>query len=450
MSASLQEFLFADDPEQVLRKQYSARIAETRAAGGGARHRPAGPRLRVLLAGYSGASNTGADVRTGEIVRQLRTLLGPQGVEIGAISVAPSLPAEWGDVTPEPITGHLPAFVHDVCSRYDAVVVCEGSLFTSTFSDGLAALLTTFLGMAAAQGKPAVAYGAEADAMTPETEAFVRSHAAEALVIARNAPSCDRLRALGLRAELGTDTGWTFAPKPPVPPRDTLRALGWDGRAAVMALCPVNPFCWPLKPDPQRAMMLNLQGRRDPEHYGGVSFFRPQEETESRFTAFLDAVAVAVRRHAATRAEGVFPVVIGMEALDRAACEGLAQRLDAPPPVIAGTVDPHTIIGLLHAADRLVSARYHAVLLSMPAAVPAVGLAYDQRLPALLAEAERPDLILSVDDPALEDRLLDQLDSLQSGGDAVARAFAALARRQQGMLDGMGARLRAHLTGVSA
>src|SRR6185503_1842576 len=115
----------------------------------------------------------------------------------------------------ERIEGYPPDAVHELCQRYDAVVVCEGSLFTSTFSDSLAMLFTAFLGMARALGKPAVAYGAEADRMSPGVEDFVRAHAAGALLIARNAPSQQRLAALGLAAELGTDTGWTYLPAHP-------------------------------------------------------------------------------------------------------------------------------------------------------------------------------------------------------------------------------------------
>ena len=45
------------------------------------RYRPDAP-MRLLLAGYSGTRNTGADVRVEEMIRQFRTVLGdePRGV----------------------------------------------------------------------------------------------------------------------------------------------------------------------------------------------------------------------------------------------------------------------------------------------------------------------------------------------------------------------------------
>lgn len=444
MAVALQDFLFADDPEQVLRQHYSDRIEQARASARSAP--PLGRPPRLLLAGYSGAYNTGADARTGEIVRQLRRLF-PDGVEIGAVCVGAALPADWGGVQAEPITGHPPDFVHDLCARYDAVIVCEGSLFTSTFSDGLAGLLTAFLGMATAQGKPAVALGAEADQMNPEIEAFVLRHARDALIIARNQPSAQRLAALGLAVEEGADTGWSFTPTPPRPAHELLRQRGWNGEAEVVVLCPITPFRWPLRADPQRALALKLEGRRDPDHYGGFSFFRPEQEVATQQAAFLDAIAQATERYGATRRQGIFPLVVGMEALDATACADLAARLGASPPLVAGQDDAHTLVSLVRAADRLISGRFHAVLLSMAAGVPAVGLASDQRLKALLAEAGCPDLALPVEAADLEERLFAALTGLAGErGARVHAAFQSLAEDRRAVQGAMGQRLLRHLT----
>src|SRR3546814_18902078 len=89
-------------------------------------------------------------------------LFGAGNVEFGVVAVGDHPLPDWGVITTERIAGFPPDAVRDLCARYDAIVVCEGSLFTSTFSDGLATMLTAFLGMAAALGKPAVPYGAAA------------------------------------------------------------------------------------------------------------------------------------------------------------------------------------------------------------------------------------------------------------------------------------------------
>jgi polysaccharide pyruvyl transferase WcaK-like protein len=329
------------------------------------------------------------------------------------------------------------------------VVVCEGSLFTSTFADSLAMLFTAFLGMAAALGKPAVAYGAEADAMSPGIEEFVRSYAAHALLVARNLPSQQRLAALGLPVELGTDTGWTYLPAHPEAAAPALRALGWDGGSEILVLAPTNPFRWPLVADPARALLASLSGEQPADHYQGIMYFQPAEVADRRCAVFLDGIAAAVRDYAVHRPAGVFPVIVGMEASDRTACEGLAERLGAPAPLVSDAVGADLIVSVLRSASLLVSARYHAVLLSMAAGVPAVGLAYDQRIPALLSEAGHAELALPVDHAELTAELARRLALLasDSGISADFVRFSAERREAQRV---MGHRVAAYLRGALA
>jgi polysaccharide pyruvyl transferase WcaK-like protein len=310
-------------------------------------------------------------------------------------------------------------------------------------------LFTAFLGMATGFGKPAVAYGAEADAMSPGIEDFVRAHAADALLVARNLPSQQRLAALGLAAELGTDTGWTYLPAHPEAATPALRALGWDGRSEVLVLAPTNPFRWPLRADPAKALLASLSGEQPPDQHHGMMFFQPTEIADRRCEAFLDSLAAAVRTYAAQRPAGVFPVIVGMEANDRAACEALAARLGAPAPLVSDAIGPDLIVAVLRSASLLVSARYHAVLLSMAAGVPAVGLAYDQRIPALLDEAGHAELALAVDAPDLAAALAQRFDRL-AGDSGVSADFVRFAAERREAQRVMGHRVAAYLRGASA
>lgn len=448
MISALQALMLSTDLEGDLRAAYSARIAEARGSGTTRASRGSSDPLRALLVGYSGACNTGADLRTGEIVRRLRSSFRPNGLELGVLAVGDHPLPDWGPVRVERIEGYPPDAVHDLCVRYDAVVVCEGSSFTSTFSNTLTLLLTAFLGMATALGKPAVVYGAEADHMSPEVEDFVRVQAAQALLIARNVPSQRRLAALGLKVELGTDTGWSYRPVDPGAAEAALRARGRDDGVDVLVVCPTNPYRWPLLADPERALIMQLSGQTDPDHYEGMLFFQPGDVANRRCAAFIESVAAGVRDHAARHPRRILPVIVGMEANDRQVCVDLARHLNAPDPLIAGMLDPGLIVGVLRLATRLVSARYHALLFAMVAGVPAVGLAYDQRVPALLADAGHAELSLSVDTPNLADAVAGQLDRLVIRGDAVGRAFAGFAAAQQQVQAHMDRRVATCLAGA--
>jgi Polysaccharide pyruvyl transferase len=99
-----------------------------------------------------------------------------------------------------------------------------------------------------------------------------------------------------------------------------------------------------------------------------------------------------------------------MEPLDRVVCEGLARRIGAPPPLLAREHEADELVATRRASSRLVSSRLHAVILSMSAGVPAIGLGFDRRIRSVLDEAGHPEQVLDVDDPALETRLAEALD----------------------------------------
>lgn len=437
----LQALMLSTDPEADLRAAYLARIAA-------AQLEPPMPgnseRMRVLLVGYTGACNTGADLRTGEIIRQLRRDIGIDRLELGILVVGTQPLPDWEPIAREYVAGFAPEAVFDLCSRYDAVVVCEGSVFTSTFSDSLATMLTAFLGMASALGKPAVAWGAEADRMSPAVERFVQAAAPGALLVARNAASAQRLGALGLKVERGTDTGWTFDDVPGDAAMTTLLALGWDGSAPIVAIAPTNPFRWPLIADSERALFASLTGQSPPEHHSGIMFYQPASASEQRFSAFMEDIADAINRHIAAHMAHAFLLIVGMEANDRSACDHLARLLGAPA-IVAGDTPPQTMVSMLRASSLLVSARYHAILLSMQAGVPAIGLAYDQRITALMAEANLPELALDVHEPDLRARLTTALNRIV-GDDTIGTTFASFAQGQRQVQDAMGRRIIAYLT----
>ena len=50
------------------------------------RYRPGQP-LKLLLAGYVGTRNTGADLRVEELIRQLRTILGDDNLQLSCLTV---------------------------------------------------------------------------------------------------------------------------------------------------------------------------------------------------------------------------------------------------------------------------------------------------------------------------------------------------------------------------
>src|SRR6185503_11389416 len=100
-------------------------------------------------------------------------------------------------------------------------------------------------GIAAAENKVSIGYGAEAGAMDRSLQRLCARYCAQSLILTRNEASQAVLSSLGVPSELGADTAWTFEPHGLDFGRRALGEAGWDGRAPVLAVCPIDPFCWP-------------------------------------------------------------------------------------------------------------------------------------------------------------------------------------------------------------
>lgn len=439
-SAPLREFLRSPSPENTLFDHVEAAVeAAVKGAAEGRRSRlrgelpvagAEGRALRLLLLGYSGTGNVGADIRVAEMVRQIRHLFGRERIDFQLLAVGGhGLAAEAPGVVVSQGDGYLPEMLARRVAAADGVVACEGSMFKSGFSNMLALMLTGGLALASAEHKLALAWAAEAGTMDGRLRKFVEQHCAEALAIVRNPPSEQILAGLGLRTFLGADPAWTYRPESAGRAEELLRSAGWDGRAPVICVCPANPFWYPVRPDVARTQELAKTGAHREDHFASVLFHERSEETVRQYQHYLDQLAAAVREQAA-RSHG-FPVVIGMEKLDIKACEDLAGRFPRGAPVLmSGTLSAGEIVAVLRRADLLVSSRYHAVLTATPGLTPTVGVAGDERIPNLLAELGRPDLSVPAGAPDLGDRLATAIAAATSDADGLRRAQGLLVAGQ--------------------
>ena len=130
--------------------------------GAGAAWRP-GDKLKLLFAGYNGTRNTGSDVRVEEMIRQVRRILGNENLILSVMSQNFDLTRGYfGDAKQVHLPDVFPPFLHREVRKNDGVVACEGSMFKSKFANALAAMMIGSLGIAAAENKLSIGYGAEA------------------------------------------------------------------------------------------------------------------------------------------------------------------------------------------------------------------------------------------------------------------------------------------------
>ncbi len=398
-----------------------------------------GKRLKLLLVGYNGACNTGADVRVTEIIRQLRHIIGHEAVELTVVTFNQQRSAGYFPGTrqvplPLPL---LPKFLFQECARYHGVVASEGSMFKSKFTDVLSILMGGALGMANAEGKLSVGYGAEAGVMTASLRAFVQQYCRDSFIICRNEPSRAVLHELGIRTTIGTDTAWTFAPAPPERGAALLQAAGWDGSQQILAVCPINPFWWPVGPSVRKFIGRYLAGKYKDQHYYLTHFHHHSAETERKYQRYLDGLAEASR--AFSRERPLFTIVVGMERLDRRACQHLSARLfPTPPCFISDAYNIYDLVSILRHCSFIVSSRFHAIVSSMPAQVPSIGVTMDERIRNLMHDRGHADLLLEVADPDLGEKLLSCLRRLERDREAISAEIGQAVPRHLCLMGQMG------------
>ena len=71
--------------------------------------------------------------------------------------------------------------------------------------------------------------------------------------------------------------------------------------------------------------------------------------------------------------------------------------------------DMYQLVSILRHATLLLSSRFHAIVSTLPAGVPAVGVTMDERIANLLTDVGHKELLLRVDDHDLTPRLIDAL-----------------------------------------
>jgi polysaccharide pyruvyl transferase WcaK-like protein len=396
-----------------------------------------GEKLKLLFAGYNGTRNMGSDVRVEEMLRQLRHILGVHRVDFSVMTQSFERSEGYFQNTKQVLLPQIfPPFLASEVPLHHGVVACEGSMFKSKFANALTTMMIGSLGIAAAQNKLSVGYGAEAGHMDPLVAKMCARYCKESLIITRNDESRTILRELGVPTELGTDTAWTFEPLPAEYGESVLREVGWDGRTRVLVVCPINPFEWPVKASVGKLAARKVTGAYKDSHYRSVYFHNSGPEADRAYEQYLTGIANAVAAFRQRR--NVFVVLVATERLDARPARGISEKLGGVPVLSSDDYNMYQVVSILRACHMMASSRYHGIVTSMPGLVPSAGITMDERIRNLMRERGHHDLLMNVDDADLEERLLAALERLYTDGESVAAAIAKTVVRNLKLMARMG------------
>jgi polysaccharide pyruvyl transferase WcaK-like protein len=399
----------------------------------------AGEKLKLLFAGYNGNRNTGSDLRVQETLRQVRHVLGAENVDFSVMTQNFDLTRGYFEGTRQVhLPDVFPPFLFREVHANHGVIACEGSMFKSKFANALTTMMIGSLGMASAENKLSIGYGGEAGYMDPLLEKMCARYVKDSLIIPRSAESQALLNKLSIPTELGTDTAWTFEPHPSEYGRKVLRNAGWDEKTPILTLCPILPFVWPVKASIAKYISLVTTGAYKESQYRTVYFHKSGPSVEANNSRYLRAFAKATS--AFLRRHRVFPILVAMERLDARACREFGEHLGVPsvPVFTSDEYDIFQLVSILRQCSLMVSSRYHAIVTTMPAMVASAGVTMDERIRNLMNERGHQHLFLNVDEPDLEPKLLNMMETLVAEADAVRDGIARTAVRNLKVMARMG------------
>lgn len=365
-----------------------------------------GKKIKLLLAGYNGARNTGSDVRAAEIARQARQVFGKENVQITVMTMDTSSMEGYfdPDVALLPFSSLFPLDLWRACASHHAAILCEGSTLKSTFANALTLFLCEAAAVMGAQGKPCLAYGSEVGWMEPFLEKAAGRLCRDTWFITRTGSSLDALKKLGLKGHAGTDAAWSWDREIPAEEAEgLLRSRGWDGKKPLLGIAVIDPFCWPVRSSLFRWIRGILFGDLSGQ-YDKWYFFSDSGERRPAYDRYIRGMAGAL--NAFLQKHDFFPVLLGMEALDRKACHDLQALLDPPSALfLSQENDARVMTGILRRFSFLVTSRYHAAILSMEGACPVCAVSMDERLYGIMKELSLEPYLLHTDDKDLEGKL---------------------------------------------
>lgn len=366
----------------------------------------------VLLLGYNGANNTGAEALLLADIEDVREVLGPQAV-ITIPSLNPPNLRRYVKETPhlriEPLpTVFFPA-LHRLVRESDLIMLVEGSTYMDTWASAMLWAYLWATRCAHQMDKPCLTYAVDAgEVRSVLNRRLVRSEASKTdLIILRAQAAAERLRSLGVSApiEVTADNAFTFRPED--------ADEGWVQRAwplagastGIAGLAVVDPNLWPV--------VMRPWGRR--EDCYKWPYYHTRSAERSRATEAL-AGSYAALADSLVLQHGKAVALICMEQLDESLARQVQRRMahgDRARVFSAREHNASQMTVLLRSLDVLVTSRYHACVLSLAAQVPQLAVGHDLRLKTIYAELDLQDqYYLDARDPDLYPLLRERVENL--------------------------------------
>jgi polysaccharide pyruvyl transferase WcaK-like protein len=386
---------------------------------------------RILLVGYNGANNTGAEAKLLVSITEIRSVLGsdvhftvPSLNEVNLrryLTESPTLKIER--VRPSLFFLDVRKFV----KQSDLIVLVEGSCYMDTWGSALLWCYLLATRYAHSMKKPCVAYSVDAGSAGRFNRWLIRREASKTnLILARTKSAAERLKKWGVTApvEVTADNAFAFQPNPQ--DQDLLKRV-WPEASHVVGVAAEDIYVWPVH--------IRLWDRKKycyrwPYYYTHSK--RSLEKSE------LLAKVLAVQADDIIEEHDKDIALLSMEGLDTGFAnkiQRLMKHAERTKVFTSSEYNASQMTSILRSLDLLITSRYHAGVLSLASQVPQVAIGHDLRIRDLYSDLEIGELFTDHEDPLrfweLSNDVGDVFDHYDSVKDKLKKGYAEYLEREK-------------------
>jgi len=350
---------------------------------------------KVLLVGYNGANNTGAEAKLLVCIEEIRSVLGNEAQIIVPSLNEGNLRRYLHESSTLKIVGFEPSTalfdVGKFVKQSDMVFLVEGSCYMDTWGSALLWCYLFATRSAHSMKKPCIAYAVDAGSASRFNRWLIRREASKTnLILARTENAAERLRKWKVKApiEVTADNAFAFQPNPE--DRDLLKRV-WPEASNVVGVAAEDIYAWPVH--------INFWGRKEfcyrwPYYYTHTK--------ESRAKCDMLAKVLAVQSDDIIEERDMDIALLSMEGLDAGFANKVQKLMKHPERTKVFTsiqYNASQMTSILRSLQFLITSRYHAGVLSLPQQVPQIAIGHDLRIRDLYADLGMSELFTDHEDP---------------------------------------------------
>lgn len=370
---------------------------------------------RILLVGYNGANNTGAEAKLLVCINEIRSVLGPEAcITVPSLSEAnlrrylqegPNLKIK--SIRPALIFFDVRKFV----KQHDLIMLVEGSCYMDTWGAPLLWCYLLATRYAHSMKKPCIAYSVDAGNASRFNRWLIRREASKTnLILTRTKEAAERLQKLGVKAliEITADNAFGFRPKPQ--DHDLLKRT-WPEASHIVGIAAEDIYTWPVQ--------IRPWGRRK-YCYRWPYYYQHSKACQEKSELLADVLAVQADEIIENHDKDI--ALLSMESLDTGFTDKVQEHMKHPDrtKVFSSTqYNASQMASILRSLDLLITSRYHAAVLSLPHHVPQTAIGHDLRIKDLYTDLETPELFIDHEDPDRYKLLSDNVDTLFNQYDTI-------------------------------